>query len=47
MPANVIIARVVPKVKPRYRSSVIPVKDFHVSISFECNMKRKVRAKNP
>lgn len=45
--ANVIIARDVPIAKPRYKSSVIPVSDFQVRISFECNIADKVRAIYP
>jgi len=45
--ANVIIARDVPITKPRYKSSVIPVRDFHVRISFECNIAKKIRAIYP
>ena len=45
--ANVIIARDVPIAKPRYKSSVIPVSDFQVRISFECSIALYIRAIYP
>ena len=45
IPANVIIPRDVPIAKPRYKSSVMPVSDFQVSILFECNIILEIRTK--
>ena len=43
--ANVIIPRDVPIAKPSYKSSVMPVSDFHVSILFECNITIEIKTK--